>query len=226
MPGRVKKPKARDANLGDCSQSCRWQYYLVETTRKNSFLPVEENLSGTSIMSSRDLNLSAHLEKLRNAGIDAFKIEGRMKSIYYVSNVTRVYRHCIDAISSGQKPMDAIIGELENVSHREYTTGFYFKENGALSPTADSSYIRKFKFLGHVLDSAGTKKALIRAMNRIDLDVPIEIIGRQFPDRVLKSFSFEKNGESVGRVQPNDEFVISWDDDVELEKYDILRRKE
>ena len=101
------------------------------------------------------------------AGIDAFKIEGRMKSLYYVAGVTRVYRHCIDSFAAGIEPDPEMLGELEKVSHREYTTGFYFSGNLALAPTITGGYIREYTFLGHVLEKKGPKSALVRAMNRI-----------------------------------------------------------
>ena len=200
--------------------------------RKNSLLPVEESAAaGTAILSSRDLNLSARLDRLREAGIDAFKIEGRMKSIYYVSDVTRVYRHCIDAMAEGKTPDRGVLSELENVSHREYSTGFYFNENEALAPTSDSGYIRKFTYLGYVLEKespgkGGPKKAVVKAMNRIDQGGPLDIIGKQFPDKIIMKYFFEKDGKPIERVRAGDEFTLTWEDDVELENYNILRRKD
>jgi len=224
-PLAMRREKTRDANLGDCAQSCRWEYYLVESTRKNSYLPVEESEYGTSILSSKDLNLSARLDRLMQAGINAFKIEGRMKSLYYVSNVTRVYRHCIDSFVSGLAPEPSILVELDKVSHREYTTGFYFDENLSLSPTAGSGYIREFTFLGYVLEKSGPKSVYVRAMNRIDRKKPIEIIGKKFPDRKLKRFVFQMDGRHVDTVHTGNEFILSWEEGVELDNFDILRQR-
>jgi len=234
-PLAMKKVKTRDANLGDCSQSCRWEYYLVESTRKNSFLPVEESENGTAILSSRDLNLSAQLGRLMEAGIDAFKIEGRMKSLYYVAGVTRVYRHCIDAFASGARPDPQMLEELEKVSHREYTTGFYFNENLApvsqeLAPTKTSGYIREYTFLGHVIEKKGPKSALVRAMNRIMNGSRIEAIGAgrkaAGAGAMIGNFTMEKESVPVEKVQAGDEFVLSWDGDAALGKYDIIRSRD
>ncbi len=223
--GGMRRPKTRDANLGDCAQNCRWTYYLVESTRKNDFIPVEEEEYGTAVLSSKDLNLSGHMKELMDAGIDAFKIEGRMKSVYYTANVTRVYRYAVDAALRNEKTGPEILKELEKVSHREYTTGFYFGENMALNSTAGTGYIREYTFLGHVLNKAGEKKALVRAMNQIKHGAPVEIIRPDCKNLILKHFRLMKDDKAVDKVQPNDEFILEWDDGIELNKYDILRRK-
>jgi len=221
----MKKLKTRDANLGDCAQSCRWEYYLVESTRKNDFIPIEENETGTAILSSKDLNLSAHIKRLMDAGINAFKIEGRMKSIYYVSNVTRVYRYCIDSALKGEDVDLKILEELDKVSHREYTTGFYFKENESLCSTKNSSYIREYSFLGYVLKRIDNRKFLIRAMNQIKNNDSIEIIRPHFKDFVIEKYNLLKDDMIVDKVHPDEEFILEYIGDFELDRFDILRRK-
>lgn len=224
--GGMKKLKTRDANLGDCAQSCRWKYFLVESTRKNDFIPIEKNEFGTAILSSRDLNLSAHMKRLMDTGINAFKIEGRMKSIYYVSNVTRVYRHCIDSVLKDKDTDAKILEEVNRVSHREYTTGFYFKENEALYSTKSSSYIREYIFLGYVIKKIDKYKAIVKAMNQIKTGFTIEVIRPDFEDFVIGKYSLLKDGEIVAKIQPNEEFVLEYDGGFELDRFDIFRKKE
>lgn len=111
----------RDANRGDCAQSCRWRYHLVEQKRPNEYYPICEDGQGTTILSSRDLNTLSIIQAIRNAGVSSFKIEGRMKSVYYVAAVTNAYRHALDMSA----PLEVLESEVRTVSHREYSTGFY-----------------------------------------------------------------------------------------------------
>ncbi|MCX7882267.1 MAG: U32 family peptidase [Brevinematales bacterium] len=215
-PGKTLR--TRDANQGDCAQSCRWEYYLVEKNRRNQMIPLEETEHGTAILSSKDLNLAAHLDRLMSVGINSFKIEGRMKSIYYVANVTRVYRHALDAFLKGERPSPEILSELDKVSHREYTTGFYFPHNESLQVT-DPAYLREYTFLAYVKEIT-QQDTVCQAMNQIRKDQRIEVI---FPDgrnMELPQPSLVVKGEEVFRVQPNEEFVLKG---VVLEPFAILR---
>lgn len=224
--GDMKKIKTRDANLGDCSQSCRWNYALVEQSRPGEFLPVEETANGTAILSSRDLNLSAHLRELVDAGIDSFKIEGRMKSVYYVSNVTRVYRHAIDRALEGKGAKAEYLEELDTVSHREYTTGFYFGENLALHPTKTSKYLKDYTFLGFVTEQAGKMTVQVKAMNQILAGRPIGVISPGFKDHEIRKYRMLRNGQETEKVQPNEEFILETSGKVRLEPFSILRRRD
>lgn len=224
--GDMKKIKTRDANLGDCSQSCRWNYTLLENSRPDERLPIEETENGTAILSSRDLNLSAHMQELLRAGIDSFKIEGRMKSVYYVSNITRVYRHALDRALEGKKPKPEFLEELNTVSHREYTTGFYFGENMALNPTKTSKYLKDFTFLGYVMEQAGKKTVQVRSMNQILAGRPLEVISPGFEDRVIRKYKLLRNGLETDKIQPNEEFILETFGGVKLKPFDILRRKD
>lgn len=219
-----KKEGTRDANLGDCSQSCRWEYFLVEKTRKNDMLPIEETAQGTSILSSKDLNLSAHMKELISAGIDSFKIEGRMKSLYYTSLVTKVYRNAIDNAIKGIEPDLKILSELEKVSHREYTTGFYFSENKALLPVTNPGYIKGCLFLGYVTEITEPGKAWARSMNRILAGEPIEVISPESPDFILEKYKLFIDGIETSVVQANTEFNIEFDASLIAGKWSILRK--
>lgn len=116
----------RDANRGACAQPCRWNYYLMEEKRPDLYLPIVEDEHGTTILSARDLCMIEHLRELADAGISSFKIEGRAKTAYYVAVVTNAYRAALDAMAEG-KPFPAwTLHELDTISHREYSTGFYY----------------------------------------------------------------------------------------------------
>ena len=127
----------RDANRGQCAQPCRWKYHLVEETRPGQYFEISED-GGTHIMNSRDMCMIGHIPELLDAGISSFKIEGRMKSAYYTAVITNAYRHAIDAALAGEAPDPVWLRETEMVSHRPYTTGFYFGEPGQYYP--DSMY--------------------------------------------------------------------------------------
>lgn len=119
----------RKANHGNCAQACRWSYKLVEETRPNEFYEIEENEKGTHILSTKDLNLIRHLGKLVDAGIDSFKIEGRTKSLYYVSAVAKAYKEALDVVMKNPEAnLDEFYNELLKVGNRGYTTGFYLDD--------------------------------------------------------------------------------------------------
>ena len=115
----------RDANRGQCAQPCRWKYHLVEETRPGEYFEISED-GGTHIMNSRDMCMIEHIPELMDAGVSSFKIEGRMKSSYYAAVVTNAYRHAIDAAVSGRELDRLWVEETEKVSHRPYSTGFYY----------------------------------------------------------------------------------------------------
>ena len=119
----------RDANRGQCAQPCRWKYHLVEETRPGQYFEISED-GGTFIMNSRDMRMIEHLPELLDAGVTSLKIEGRMKSAYYTAVVTNAYRHALDEALAG-KPLDPLwVAETDKISHRPYTTGFYFDQPG------------------------------------------------------------------------------------------------
>ena len=131
----------RDANLGACTHPCRWRYALVEETRPGEYLPIEENERGTYIMNSKDLCMISHVPELIAAGIDSFKVEGRMKHALYVATVTRAYRRAIDAVSESLDKylqiLPSLEAEIRACEGRELTTGFYFDHPGADSMSYD-----------------------------------------------------------------------------------------
>ncbi len=139
----------RSGNRGECTQPCRWGYHLMEQKRPGEFFAVEETERGTNILSSRDLNCLDFLDQLTDAGIASFKIEGRMKTPYYVATVVNAYRRRID----GTAPLDVLRRELNAVSHRPYCDGFYFGGLERYKPDPELPYIRECVFVGTVVET-------------------------------------------------------------------------
>ena len=137
----------RSGNRGGCAQPCRWNYHLVEMKRPNEFFQVVEDEKGTAILSSHDMCAVGFLDKLEEAGICSYKIEGRMKTPFYVATAVNAYRHAID----GDVPMEIIERELDSISHRPYSSAFYFGEM-KMSHGNSGAYIQKCTFIGKVLD--------------------------------------------------------------------------
>ena len=152
----------RDSNRGACAQPCRYQYALMEEKRPGEYFPVFEDEKGTYIMNSRDMCMIDHLDDLMDAGVDCIKLEGRAKSAYYAAIVTGAYRHCIDAAANGQ-PLDPVWrNEVEHISHRIYSTGFYYGQPGQYTKT--SRYIREWQIVAMVesCDETGLAKCSLR----------------------------------------------------------------
>ncbi len=161
----------RSGNRGECAQPCRWNYYLMEEKRQNMFIPVTEEDGATAILSSADLKCISFLDRLAAAGVASFKIEGRMKSPYYVATVVNAYRQFID----GKATLEACETELECASHRPYTTGFYFGE-AKLTPNNDGLYRRTCDFTGMVLAETGENEYLVEMRNRFAVGDTLEIL--------------------------------------------------
>ena len=172
----------RDSNRGACAQPCRYQYALMEEKRPGEYFPVYEDEKGTYIMNSRDMCTIDHLKELMDAGIDCIKIEGRAKSAYYAAIVTGAYRHCIDDVAAG-RPVDPIWrDEVEHISHRNYSTGFYFGQPGQYTET--SRYIRDWQICARVEQCDATGLALCSLNNKFPEGSELEVVGpdlRPFP---------------------------------------------
>ena len=172
----------RDSNRGACAQPCRYQYALMEEKRPGEYFPVFEDEKGTYILNSRDMCTIDHLRELMDAGIDCIKIEGRAKSAYYAAIVTGAYRHCIDDAAAG-RPMDPVWrDEVEHVSHRIYSTGFYFGEPGQY--VENSRYIRDWQICAIVESCDERGLALCSLRNKFSEGDALEAVGpdtRPFP---------------------------------------------
>lgn len=142
----------RDGNGGACAHPCRWKYYLMEEKRPGEYMPVFENERGTFIYNSKDLCMINHIDKLVESGLTSFKIEGRVKSEFYVATVVAAYRRAIDSYFENPdtwEPNPEWLSELKKVSHRDYTMGFYFgRPGGTEQHYASSSYIREYDMVG------------------------------------------------------------------------------
>lgn len=172
----------RDANSGDCAQPCRWRYSLIEEKRPGNYLDVIEHARGTEILSSMDLQLVDRLEEYIDAGVDAFKIEGRMKSLYHAANTTRIYRHAcrLAGTVEFEKMLPFWLEELDLVSHRPYTSDL-FNEFGAMGGFTGVPYINKAVFLGYRdSGSESTDEIIMKIFNplytgdRVEAIYPIE----------------------------------------------------
>ncbi|MBQ2799146.1 MAG: U32 family peptidase [Ruminiclostridium sp.] len=140
----------RNANKGECAQPCRWKYHLVEEKRPGEYYELFEDDRGSYILNAKDMCMIEHLDKLRDAGVTSFKIEGRAKSAYYVAVVTNAYRAAMDAVKNNEAVPQWAIEEVYKVSHRQYCTGFYLGKENAAQYYENSGYIRDFDFVGVV----------------------------------------------------------------------------
>lgn len=165
----------RDSNRGACAQPCRYEYALMEEKRPGEYFPVYEDEKGTYIMNSRDLCMIDHIPELMAAGVDSFKIEGRAKSAYYAAIVTGAYRHCVDAAVRGEAPDPVWRDEVEHVSHRHYSTGFFFGQPGQYTESA--RYIRSWQVCAIVLSCDETGWAELSLRNKFAKGDEVEIVG-------------------------------------------------
>ena len=220
----------RDANRGECAHPCRWKYYLVEEKRPGEYMPVYENERGTFIFNSRDLCMIEHIPELINTGVSSLKIEGRMKSSFYVATVVKAYRDAIDAYYSdpeGYRFNPKWLEEISKVSHREFTTGFYFNkptEKDQIYNT--SSYIRGYDFVGIVMEyDSKTGIATVEQRNRMFLGDEIEVV-RPKGDFFIQKIESMKNsdGESID-VAPHPQMTVYMPMEKPVEKFTMLRRK-
>ena len=198
----------RDSNRGASAQPCRYQYALMEEKRPGEYFPVYEDEKGTYIMNSRDMCMIDHLADLMDAGIDCIKIEGRAKSAYYAAIVTGAYRHCIDDIAAG-KPLDPVWrDEVEHVSHRIYSTGFYYGEPGQY--TEHSRYIREWQICAKVESCSENGLALCSLNNKFRAGDTLEVVGpdlRPFPITAESMTDLDGNALDEPRT-PQMKFLI------------------
>ncbi|NMB26853.1 MAG: U32 family peptidase [Tissierellia bacterium] len=219
----------RDANMGDCAHPCRWKYNLVEEKRPGEYFPIFEDEKGTFIFNSKDLAMIEYIPELVDSGINSFKIEGRVKSSYYVATVIRSYRRAIDEYF--KDPQNYIfkedwINEIKKASHRDFTTGFYFNK-----PTEEdqvytsSSYIREYDYVGLVLDyDKESKIATIEQRNRMFVGDEVEIFGPN-KDYFIQTIEtmWDEEGEKI-EVAPHPQQIIKMKMDKPVESWDIIRK--
>ena len=221
----------RDANQGACTHPCRWKYSVVEETRPGEYMPVYENERGTYIFNSKDLCMIEHVPEMIDAGIDSFKIEGRMKTALYVATVARTYRKAIDDYLEDPEKYKANMEwykeEIGKCTYREFTTGFYFGKPTSETQIYDSNtYVKNYIYLGTVEEREARGFAKIEQKNKFSVGETIEIMkpdGRNISALVRGIYTEE--GESQESA-PHPKQILYIDLDGEVEQYDILRKKE
>ena len=212
----------RDSNRGECAQPCRYQYALVEEKRPGEYFPVFEDEKGTYILNSRDMCTIDHLKDLMDAGIDCIKIEGRAKSAYYAAIVTGAYRHVIDDIEAGH-PIDPVWrDEVEHVSHRIYSTGFYYGHPGQY--TENSRYIRQWQIVAKVESCDENGLALCSLNNKFRAGDTLEVVGPDLrPFTVIPETMTTLDGEPLEEPRtPQMKFFLQLPKQVPA--YSMLRR--
>lgn len=218
----------RDANQGSCTHPCRWKYALMEESRPGEYLPVYENERGTFIFNSKDLCMIGHVPELVVAGIDSFKIEGRMKTALYVATVARTWRRAVDDYFESEEKyragMDWYREEIAKSVHRQFSTGFYFgrpDENGQIYDS--STYVNEYVYLGMAQEVDGDGRIRIEQKNKFCVGDEIEIMkpdGRNVPARVLSLTS--QQGERVESA-PHARELLWVELSGQADRYDLLR---
>ena len=220
----------RDANQGACTHPCRWKYAVVEEKRPGQYMPVYENERGTYIFNSKDLCMIEHIPEMIEAGIDSFKIEGRMKTALYVATVARTYRLAIDDYLKDPKLYEEhmlwYLDQISNCTYRQFTTGFYFGKPDETSQIYDSNtYVREYTYLG-IIGKESDGRYRIEQRNKFSVGETIEIMkpDGQNIETVVRAI-INEDGETQESA-PHSKQVLYIELDKKAEKYDILRRAE
>ncbi len=221
----------RDANQGSCTHPCRWKYAVVEETRPGEYMPVYENDRGTFLFNSKDLCMVEHIPELLEAGIDSFKVEGRMKTALYVATVTRAYRKAIDDYRRDPKlyrqNLEWYKEEIGKCTNREFTTGFFFGKPGRDAQIYENStYVKNYTYLGTIEETDERGFGRLEQKNKFSVGEQIEIMkpdGRNLDAIVQGIFSEEGTFQDSA---PHARQVLYAELSQPLEPFDILRRKE
>ena len=220
----------RDANQGACTHPCRWKYSLVEETRPGEYMPVYEGEQGTYIFNSKDLCMIEYIPELVEAGIDSFKIEGRMKTALYVATVARTYRKAIDDLRKDPKlyreNMEWYKAEIGKCTYREFTTGFYFGKPTEDAQIYDSNtYVKNYTYLGTVEETDGNGAFRMEQKNKFSVGETVEVMkpdGRNLT-AVVREIRDEEGNPQESAPHPKQQLWVDLGMDVEV--YDILRKK-
>lgn len=220
----------RDANQGSCTHPCRWKYSVVEETRPGEYMPVYENERGTFIFNSKDLCMIEHIPEMIGAGIDSFKIEGRMKTALYVATVARTYRKAIDDYLEDPEKYRAnmpwYLDQISNCTYRQFTTGFYFGKPDETSQIYDNNtYVKEYTYLG-IIGEEKEGMYRIEQRNKFSVGERIEIMK---PDGRNIETAVQRIVDEEGREQesaPHPKQVLYVDLGCRACRYDILRRAE
>ncbi|NLL72284.1 MAG: U32 family peptidase [Clostridiales bacterium] len=220
----------RDANMGECTHSCRWKYHIVEEKRPGEYLPIEEDDRGTYIFNSKDLCMIEYIPEMIKAGINSLKVEGRMKTALYVATVARTYRKAIDDYFEDpaiyEKNKAKYLEEVSKGINRQFTTGFFFGKPKHEDQIYDSNtYDRAYTYLGTIRGEKGGLYNL-EQKNKFSVGEEIEVIkpNSETIITVVRRITDEEGNEMESCPHPRQSIYI--DLGVKLEPYDILRRKE
>ncbi len=214
----------RDSNRGACVQACRWEYMIRERSRED-YMEIQEDNQGTYILNSKDLCMIEHIKELYDAGVRSFKIEGRMKSPYYVATVTNAYKRAIEDFYNDKSFDKSLMAELEKTSHRKYTTGFYFhsddKEN-----LESSNPVQSFEFVAKVKEDAKNGYSLIEQRNRFKVGDKLEILS---PNNTFNKEIIVEELKNTEGAKVEDAYKVQQPlylkTDLPLKENDILRKK-
>lgn len=220
----------RDANLGACTHPCRWKYHIVEEKRPGEYLPIEENERGTYIFNSKDLCMIEHIPELIDAGIDSFKIEGRMKTALYVAVVSRTYRQAVDDYLKDPKVYEKNIphykDEISRCTYRQFTTGFFFGPTSHETQIYDSNtYVSEYTYLGTVED-VKDGRALFSQRNKFSVGESLEVMKPSGENIVVTVKALYDEDMKPVESCPHPKQKIWLEADADFSQYDILRRKE
>ena len=221
----------RDANQGACTHPCRWKYAVVEEKRPGEYLPVYENERGTYIFNSKDLCMIEHIPEMIDAGIDSFKIEGRMKTALYVATVARTYRKAIDDYLESEEKyrqnMPWYLDQISNCTYRQFTTGFFFGKPSEESQIYDSNtYVKEYTYLGIVGEQNAQGFYRIEQRNKFSVGEEIEVMKPNGDNIVVTVKAIQDEDGNPMESAPHPKQVLYIDLGQSLEKFDILRRQE
>lgn len=214
----------RDANRGACVQACRWNYAIREISKDQEY-PIEEDSHGTYILNSRDLCMIQYLDKLKQAGVNSIKIEGRMKTEYYVANVVNAYRMALDYLETHKdyNLPNEILGEVYKSSHRDYSTGFYFGEPKENLET--SLPVSEYEFIAVVLEDSVNNVAKVEMRNRFSANSLYELLSKTKNNDIIDIEEIvDLDGNKLNECKiPKQQVYIKTNKN--LKKYEILRKK-
>lgn len=218
----------RDGNRGACVQACRWEYSIYESSRPNAPLTITEDERGSYLLNSKDLNMLKYMDKVIEAGVDSFKIEGRIKSQYYVGTVVNAYRQALNSYIAGKFFIDEKLeNELKKTNHRQFTTGFYFGEYDSVSYNSSQSSGDSV-FIAEVLDYDESKGALIiEQRNRFGIGDELEILSadsKMLNQKIIVNAMTDEDGNTVNDAKNVQQRLLIYTDK-KLRPMDILRIK-
>lgn len=216
----------RDSNMGQCAQPCRWQYYVMEEKRPGMYMPVVETERGTFVFNAKDMCLIEHIDKLIAAGVDSLKIEGRIKTAYYVATVVKSYRRAIDAYYENSENWykGEYLTELKKVSHRKYNTGFFFGRPEEIY--SDGSYIRNYDVIADIVKSAPEEGRLyLSLLNKVTEGETLEVMEPDGDFWYLKAEDLkDENGEPISTAN-HATMLFSLKCERNVSPYAFIRRK-